>query len=168
MPDSPERLAGRMAAEGEKTFAYLHSVGPEAWERTVYTEGTCWTVQQILAHFVATEAAFIQLFEDVLSGGAGAPENFDLNRFNEKQVAKLREAGVEELLEAFRRRREDSVALVRRMTPADLARTGRHPWLGITSLEDMIKLLYRHNGIHLRDVRKALASGEGEAEEIAG
>jgi hypothetical protein len=41
----------------------------------------------------------------------------------------------------------------------DLVKTGRHPWLGIAPLEDMIQLLYRHNQIHQRDIRKLLAEG---------
>jgi hypothetical protein len=40
------------------------------------------------------------------------------------------------------------------MQPADLERIGRHPFLGVAPLVEMIKLVYRHNGIHIRDARK--------------
>ena len=48
------------------------------------------------------------------------------------------------------------------MTPladADLDRQGRHPFLGITAVEAMLKLLYRHTMLHERDTRKAIETG---------
>ena len=38
----------------------------------------------------------------------------------------------------------------------DLERSGNDPYLGETSLSEMIKLTYRHLQIHLRDVRERL------------
>jgi hypothetical protein len=38
----------------------------------------------------------------------------------------------------------------------DLERKGRHPYLGVVCLRDMIKMIYVHNHAHLRDVQKAL------------
>jgi hypothetical protein len=38
----------------------------------------------------------------------------------------------------------------------DLQLRGYHPWFGDSQLEDMLKLIYRHNIIHLRDIRRAL------------
>jgi hypothetical protein len=33
---------------------------------------------------------------------------------------------------------------------------GRHPFLGVTAMRDMIKMLYIHNLDHYRDMKKAL------------
>jgi hypothetical protein len=41
------------------------------------------------------------------------------------------------------------------MQDPDLAKLGRHPFLGITSLEDIIKMVYRHNQIHMREIRRS-------------
>jgi hypothetical protein len=48
------------------------------------------------------------------------------------------------------------------MQPADLANTGRHPFLGWVAVEDIIKMLYRHDQIHLRDLRRLLKPDTGE------
>jgi len=45
---------------------------------------------------------------------------------------------------------------VQKMQESDLERKGRHPFLGITTLEEMLKLIYRHTMIHQRDIRRAL------------
>jgi hypothetical protein len=63
-----------------------------------------------------------------------------------------------ELIEQFRQERENCIALVHRLSQEDLQKSGRHPWLGVAPVEEIVKLLYRHNQIHLRDIRKALAS----------
>jgi hypothetical protein len=45
------------------------------------------------------------------------------------------------------------------MSPDDLVRQGRHPWFGETEIGEMLKLIHRHNQLHQRDIRKALATG---------
>ena len=59
----------------------------------------------------------------------------------------------------LRRARADSLAIVASLTSGDLDRRGRHPWFGETDLRSVLKLLYRHPMIHLRDARRALKTG---------
>jgi len=157
MPDTPDFLAERMRAEGEKTVEFFTAISPESWEQTIYTDGSCWAVRQILAHFVSTEAAIGRLIENILAGGNGVPEDFDTNAYNERKVASLRGIGPPELLVEFTQFRQRNIELVSKMSQVDLARQGRHPFLGKTELVEIIKLLYRHNQIHQRDIRKHLA-----------
>ncbi len=128
----------------------------QQWQQTIYAEGALWSVKDLLAHFVATESGMRRLLEDVLSGGAGSPDDFDLNAYNARKVASLKDATPDELLTQFSRLRAASVSLVAGMSADDLNRQGRHPWLGMAPLEDIIKLMYRHNQIHQRDIRRAL------------
>jgi hypothetical protein len=155
MPDSPERLALRMQSEGEKTVAYFRALDSEAYSQKIYETGSAWTVRQILAHFVSTELGFTDLIQNILAGGAGAPEDFDIDRYNEKHVADLEAAEPGDLLLRFQAARDVNIQMVGGLLPSDLERQGRHPFLGIVALEEIIKLLYRHIQIHLRDVRRA-------------
>jgi hypothetical protein len=138
---------------------FFQALAPDQWERTLYTEGALWTVRQVLAHFVITEAGIRALMANILAGGPGLPQDFDLNRYNESQVSKLDGISTQELLARFRQERQSTVDWVFGLAPDDLARTGRHPWLGVAPLEEMIQLMYRHNQIHQRDIRKLLAGG---------
>jgi uncharacterized protein (TIGR03083 family) len=152
-----ERLAGRLLAEGEKTVLFFHNIDKSLFDKQVYSEGGCWTVRQVLAHFAATEEAFALLVVDITAGGAGSPLDFDIDRYNEKMVKQLAGEPVEELISRFRRQRENNAKLVAGLDDQDLEREGRHPFLGQTRLEEIIKLIYRHNQIHQRDLRRAAA-----------
>lgn len=157
MPDSPERLANRLADEGQKTLQFFQALAPDQWEHTVYTEGAPWTVRQVLAHFVISEAGMRALMTNVLAGGPNLPQDFDLNRYNEGQVSKWDDAAPPDLLVKFHQERQTTVDWVRGLAPDDLVKTGRHPWLGVAPLEEIIQLMYRHNQIHQREIRKVLA-----------
>jgi hypothetical protein len=150
-------LAGRLLNEGEKTAAFFRSLSSEQLEQQIYTDGSCWQVRQILAHFVAAEASMTRLVENILAGGAGTPEDFNLDAYNERKVSALREVPVEDLLREFAERRAATANMAARLSPEDLARTGRHPFLGIVPVQEILKMFYLHNQIHLREIRKTFS-----------
>lgn len=61
-----------------------------------------------------------------------------------------------DLLPEFQRLRAETVELVAGINEDDLDREGHHPFFGRSALEKLFKLIYRHNMIHLRDVRRVL------------
>jgi hypothetical protein len=156
MTDTPEHLAERLFEEGVRVSRFFNELAPHQWEAQVYTEGARWTARQILAHFDVTETNIGWLIKDILAGGGGAPEGFDLDDFNEGTVAALKDLPTDDLLRRFAVHRQRTVELVRNMTGDDLQKTGRHPFLGISPLLNIIKLMYLHNQIHLRDIRRVL------------
>ena len=151
-----ERLALRLENEKDKTIAFFQSIPPVSWEGSLYQEGAQWSILELLKHFVQSEIGIGRLVEDILAGGSGVPEDFDLDRYNEAQVGKNLQSSANELLEAFARHRAANVKTLRSMQEADLDLVGRHPFLGMARLEDILKLLYRHNQIHQRDIRRHL------------
>ncbi len=153
-------ISRRMISEGENTIAYLKDLPPGAWKQQVYTTGSCWNIHQVLAHFVSAERGLAQLVRDISAGGAGAPDDFDIDEFNENEVAGLQEFEVPDLIEAFAKARKEFSTIVESLSAKDLDRLGRHPWFGETELRKVLKLVYRHNKIHLRDIRKALETGQ--------
>jgi hypothetical protein len=154
MADTAVHLAERLRAEGKKTRAFFSALTPEQWNQVIYTEGACWSVQQVLAHFVTSEASMARLVQNIQAGGSGTPADFDLDAYNERKVAGLGEASTDELLDRHAELRQQFADQVARMSLEDLGKTGRHPFLGMASLEDIVKLVYRHNQIHLREVRR--------------
>ena len=156
MDDMPMRLATRLSAEGEKTKAFFQDMPSDSWELTIYTEGASWRIRQVFAHLVNSESGIISLVKNILGGGTGSPEDFDLDRYNERKVAALVDVSPDNLLSKFSYARQETVRLVSQMKPEDLLLRGRHPFLGITTLEEIIKMIYLHNQIHIRDIRKKL------------
>ncbi len=162
MTETASRLAGRMEVEGQKTIDFFRQLRPEDWSRTVYTEGARWTVLAVLTHFVNSEASVYRLILNILDGGEGVPEDFDLDRHNERKVEQHQDKEIEALLSDFATLRQRTTTLVQGLTAVDLNQKGRHPFLGIAPVEDILKLMYRHNQIHQRDIRRQLKQFERE------
>jgi uncharacterized damage-inducible protein DinB len=156
MPETPAFLAERLKTEGEKTAVLFASLTDPQWQATVYTEGAQWSVRHVLAHFVMAEKSFIKLFANIRDGGTGVPEDFDLDRQNAKHQQEVETLSPQELLQQFQAVRAEMVVFVAALSAGDLETHGRHPFLGVTTLAEMIKLVYRHNQIHARDLRSAV------------
>jgi hypothetical protein len=146
----------RLAQEGEKTFAFFESLSQSDWDQQVYTTGSSWRVRQILAHFISAERAYQQAIQDVLKGGRGTPENLDINRFNETETPQLSKQPLPVLLETLRNTRVETLKLTGTLDETDLRRSANHPWFGEKEVVWYLKLLYRHQSMHLYDVKKAL------------
>lgn len=160
MPAAQDLVLKRLHEEGQKTAQYFRTLTPEQFQQQVYTTGPLWRVRDLLAHFVSAERIFEFYGRDILSGGPGAPEDFVIDEYNATQVGGLRDISTDELIAQFVQARTKTVELVRGMTEPDLQRIGRHPWFGNVPLGNMIKLIYRHNMLHERDIRKALETGQ--------
>lgn len=151
---SPAWLAERLKKEGEKVGAYFSALTDEQWKTEVYTEGDNWTVRDLLAHFVTSERGLLKLFERIRQGGPGAADDFSIDRYNARQQQKTRDLTTQELLEQFVEVRANAVEWVTGLSEDDLVKEGRHPFLGQVRLTEMIKMLYLHNQVHIRDFRK--------------
>jgi len=149
-------LADKLRTEGEKFFALFAGLTDEQWNLKVYTEGETWTIRSVLAHFVTSERGLVRLFERIRLTGEGASEDFSIDRYNASQQEKTKDLSPQELLEQYKAVRADSIAWNLSLEEADLDKQGRHPFLGMTTLREMIKMLYLHNQIHYRDMKKVL------------
>ena len=147
-------LARRLKKEGEKVVAYFSTLTDEQWQTEVYTEGEIWTIRNVLAHFVTSERGLLILFERIRQGGPGAADDFSIDRYNASQQQKTRNLTAQELLEQYILVRGNAVEWVSGLSEEELLIEGRHPFLGMVPLTEMIKMLYLHNQIHFRDFRK--------------
>ena len=159
MADKLARIQERLASDIEKTVAFFDSLSVSDWDQPLYTTGSQWQVRHLLAHFVSAERAYTHYMRDVLQGGPGVPKDFDLDAFNDAETPALSARPIPELMAALRQTRADLTDLTRSMTDADLDRSVYHPWFGQSDMRSMLKLIYRHHMIHLRDARAALETG---------
>jgi hypothetical protein len=156
MSDRTAFLIRRLRKSEAKTRAFFEPLTPEQWDEPVYTEGAAWSPRQILAHFVMAEEGINRLIANIIEKGEGVPEDFDLDAYNERKVDQASDMSPAQLLQAFRQARQQTVDMVTHLGGEDLDKTGRHPWLGVVRVEEIIKLIYRHNQIHQRDMRACL------------
>jgi len=155
MSEIPE-LAEKLKSEGEKFIAIFAGLTDEQWQTEVYTEGTAWPIRNVLSHFVTAERGLVKLFEQIRQGGAGSSEDFSIDRYNASMQARTRDSTPQELLEQYKSVRADSIAWTSSLSEADLEKQGRHPFLGTTTIREMIKMLYLHNQLHHRDIKRVI------------
>jgi hypothetical protein len=156
MPDNAQALADRLHEEGRRVVKFFNQLTPEQWKVVIYPQQSDWTMHHLLAHFVSAEIGRQELVENVYNGGEGAPQQFDIDRFNQIEVERLSKQSSQDLIRSFTQRREKLVKLVSSMSEQELNRVGRDPYLGQVGLIEMIKLTYLHLQIHLRDARRCL------------
>ena len=149
-------LAVKLRSEGDKFYSIFAGLSDDQWQSEIYTEGETWTIRNVLSHFVTSERGLLKLFERIRTTGEGSSEEFSIDRYNAAQQQRTKELHVHELLEQYREVRSNSVAWVSGLKADDLEIKGRHPFLGMTTIREMIKMLYIHNQTHYRDMRKVI------------
>lgn len=155
MTNSSEQIVKKMSGEGEKILNFFTELPISMWDQQIYSDGAEWTVHEILAHIVEAEGSLYRLFSNILKGGTGVPQDFDIDRYNAAHVEKLAEKTTEELLSLFQELRAQMVEFVGGLSEADLEKTGNHPFLGESTLEGMLRVFILHPNLHIRDIRKA-------------
>jgi len=151
-----DELADKLRTEGEKFDSLFAGLTDAQWQAQVYTEGETWTLRNVLSHFVTSERGLVRLFEKIRLGDAGSPDDFSIDRYNAAQQQKTKDLSPQELLEQYKAVRADSIAWTLSLSELDLEKQGKHPFLGMTSIREMIKMLYIHNMTHYRDMKKVL------------
>jgi len=149
-------LSEKLKSEGEKFYGIFAGLTDDQWKSEIYTEGETWTIRNVLSHFVTSERGLLKLFERIRTTGEGSSDDFSIDRYNAAQQQKTREVSPQELLEQYNTIRADSAAWVAGLKEEELEIKGRHPFLGMTSIREMIKMLYIHNQTHYRDMKKVL------------
>ena len=149
-------LADKLQSEGEKFYTLFAGLTDDQWQAKVYTEGETWTLRNVLSHFVTSERGLVKLFERIRQSGEGSPDDFSIDRYNAAQQQKTKDISPQELLEQYKMVRADSIAWTLSISETDLEKQGRHPFIGMTTIREMIKMLYLHNQLHYRDMKKVL------------
>ena len=156
MQVSPQSLSDRLQEEGGRVIDFFKRLTPEQREAQIYHGDDCWSMHQLLAHFVSAEIGRNELVFSIARGGEGAPPGFDIDTFNQNEVARLSAETDQLLLDVFSHERTSLADLVSSLKGEDLERVGNDPYLGPAPLKEIIKLTYLHLQIHLRDARKCL------------
>jgi hypothetical protein len=154
--DSVHHLQKRLETEGDKIAEFFLGLDNSAWDLVIYNTDAKWTLLHILKHFVSVEQAFQWLIQDVLAGGSGAPIDLEIDEFNQAEMGRLLEYQPGEIVQTFKDLRKDSISLTGTLTSEDLKKRGNHPYFGYTEIKKILKLLYTHNSLHMRDIRRVL------------
>jgi hypothetical protein len=156
MTDRRSDIISELKDSMHASIALFRSLKPEELHKKVYQDGESWTVVQVLAHLTTIEQSMQWLFNNMLSGGPGAPPDFDVERFNRSQPKKLFNLTLDELIQQFCSVREKTISIVQNMDEDDLDREGLHAYHGHGTLERFIRWAYEHQRMHEDDIQRVL------------
>ena len=152
-----EELLAALRTDAARLPEVVGAIGEAELERGVYENG--WSARQLLAHLAAIEWTYPRLIERAEAAGgsdSSAGGTFDMDAYNERQVAKRAEATVVELLDEFGRNRAATIEAVGGASDALLAqRTRSAGGVEGTLLEVLIGVTVGHVREHLGDLEGA-------------
>jgi hypothetical protein len=154
--DRREEIIATLEKGVERSIAFFKSLTPDQLAEEIYQDGARWTAQQVVAHFIAIERSMQWLFNNMLSGGEGAPADFDVDRYNQSQTRKFDDLPLDGLIERLQRVRRETIDIVSAMSESDLDREGRHAFHGHGKLERFIRWADEHMQIHEEEIKAAL------------
>ncbi|MFI5372319.1 MAG: DinB family protein [Candidatus Eisenbacteria bacterium] len=134
---------------------------PDTWVRATEGPGT-WSPFEVVGHLIHGEHTdWIPRTRIIIEHGEGRTF-VPFDRF--AQATLLRDRTLESLLDEFAATRADNLATLEglRLTPADLARTGRHPELGTVTLAQLLATWVAHDLDHLVQVARVMARRYGD------
>jgi DinB superfamily len=155
-PSRASQLAQKLISEGERTTTFFSGLPAEVWGQPLYPGPPVWHVRDALEHLVLAEQSLREMIRNVSTGGPGAPVDFDIDRFNHENLGRLAGLDRDALLAQYSTTREDSAAFAATLSEAQLEQRGRHPAMGDSAVSDMLKMLYLHNTLHIKDIKKLL------------
>ncbi|MDO8531582.1 MAG: DinB family protein [Dehalococcoidia bacterium] len=152
MPDKTATLAELTDVFRRNRAALMRDIErvPEVLIHTPPFDGG-WSVAQTLAHILAADTSFIGRVDRMLTNPgkdipmmqavADAPLHPSVSRTTRRQFVEQLKAGEEKALQCMAR-----------LTPADLAVSGKHPRFGVVTVESVLKHLAEHAEEHRRQI----------------
>ena len=158
MHESVSRTAEKLANDAQKVVEIFEGLTPEEADLVLYTTDLdTWRVRDVLAHLTFAEQAFLEIFKDILNGGEGAKSDVIVDDYNFEKMQLYKPVPLRMISMEYRETRMNTLRFVEGLSGEDLAKTGFHPALGVTDLLEMIKMIYLHTQMHMRDVKKTLS-----------
>jgi uncharacterized damage-inducible protein DinB len=150
-----ERLA-RLTRTADDLAAAVRGQSEEALSRR--PDAKNWAAKEVVCHLRDTEELFMERFQMILAMDEPKLSGLNPDRWAEERQYLRNE--VNGALVAFRKRREESLDLLKKL-PADAwQRAGAHAARGKVTIEDFVTLMSWHDDNHLDQLKRAL---EGRA-----
>jgi hypothetical protein len=114
-----------------------------------------WAAKEVLCHLRDVEETFLGRFEQILAMDEPRLLAVDPDRWARDRQYLRNDAA--QALEAFRLRRQETVALLRTLTSAQWQRGGVHATRGRMGAGDLVTMLAWHDDNHLDQLKRAVA-----------
>ena len=148
-------LRESLTRAGEQGLALLDRLSDGDLARETTNER--WCVREHLVHLVNSEPGLCRTIRAALKDEWVIPEDFDLDRWNQRQVERNNDLLLSDLRREFAVNRAATLALLEELTDVDFDRQARHASLKVLSLGEFFQIIENHQYEHLGAVEAALA-----------
>ena len=126
------------------------------WDRPVQSVEGGWTVKQALLHLATSESGQVLTGKAIAAGQPTVPDDFDLNRYNKRQIEKNQEKQPPEILFGMAESQQKLLAFLDTVTAEDLDKRGKHGRGDVISLEQLFYRIGEHEAEHTAEIKRAL------------
>ncbi len=140
----------------EELLELVGQLQPADWDKPVQTVDGGWTVKQMMLHLATSETGQIATGKAIAAGQPTVPDDFDLNRYNNRQVEKNKGKQPPEILFGMAESRQKLLAFLDEVSEADLEKRGKHARGDVISLEQLFYRISEHEGEHTVQIKQAL------------
>jgi DinB family protein len=154
---SREERLGRLSRTPDDLAAAIHGQSEAALVRR--PDGRNWAPKEVVCHVRDIEELLMTRLTLMIAMNEPQLVGFDPDKTPDRWAEERQylRNDIGEALAAFRRRREESLALLRRLTPEQWDRSAIHPTRGRMTIDDFVALETWHDENHLDQLRRALA-----------
>jgi len=149
-------LQNELAGSRQALQDLLAGLSAAEWETAVYTENATWQVIDLLRHLTEAESSMLRLMTLIRDGGAGVPDDFDLDRWNASRIKKTLGKSTDDLLAEMAQNRANLLAFMASLDETDWGKKGRHGSGHVLSIAEICAVIAEHEATHTADIRAAL------------
>lgn len=140
----------------EELLELVGQLQPADWDKPVQMVDGGWTVKQMMLHLATSETGQIATGKAIAAGQPTVPDDFDLNRYNNRQVEKNKGKQPPEILFGMAESRQKLLAFLDEVSEADLEKRGKHARGDVISLEQLFYRISEHEAEHTVQIKQAL------------
>jgi hypothetical protein len=156
LADRKHELRDHLNATREALLKIVGSLQPEDWERKVQGDDGQWTLKQVMLHLATSETGQIGTGRAMIAEKQTIPDDFDLNRYNNRQVEKNAAKTPPEILFGMAESRQKLLAFLDEVNEADFEKRGKHARGDVLTLEQLFYRIGEHEAEHAELIRQAL------------
>ncbi len=156
MDDRKHQLHDHLNATRETLLKIIGNMQTDDWNLQVQGEDGRWTVKQVMLHLATSETGQIATGRSIVAGQPTVPDDFDLNRYNNRQVEKNAAKTPPEILFGLAESRQKLLAFLDEVSEADLDKRGKHARGDVISLEQLFYRIGEHEAEHAELIKQAL------------
>ena len=139
----------------EELLEVIRQMRPSDWEQPVQAVEGGWKVKQVLLHVATSESGQLAAGKAIAAGQPTVPDDFDLNRYNRRQIEKNQARQPPEILFGMAESRQKLLAFLDDVSAEDLDKRGKHGRGDVISLEQLFYRIGEHEAEHTAEIRQA-------------